>query len=92
MTCKRVIISSTGLDLADYRKAAEEICLRRRLYPLAMEYFEAMGLGATEGSRRKIDDADVYVGIYAYRYGYIEHGYDKSVTEIEFDYWDPWSE
>jgi Domain of unknown function (DUF4062) len=48
--------------------------------------FEAMGLGATEGSKRKIDEADVYVGIYAHRYGYIEQGHDKSVTEIEFDY------
>jgi uncharacterized protein DUF4062 len=46
----------------------------------------AARLGATEGSKRKIDEADVYVGIYAHRYGYIEQGHDKSVTEIEFDY------
>ena len=51
-----------------------------------MEFFEAAGVGATEGSRRKLDDADVYVGIFAHRYGYVEAGYDRSVTEIEFDY------
>jgi hypothetical protein len=86
MVIRNVIISSTGLDLRDYREAAEEICKRLHLFPVAMEYFEAMGLGATEGSKRKIDEADVYVGIYAHRYGYIEQGHDKSVTEIEFDY------
>jgi hypothetical protein len=51
-----------------------------------MEFFEAAGVGASEGSRRKLDGADVYVGIFAHRYGYVEAGYDRSVTEIEFDY------
>jgi hypothetical protein len=82
----KIIISSTGLDLRDYRDAAVEICLRLGLLPIAMEYFEAMGAGATEGSKRKVDQADAYVGIFAHRYGYVEAGHDKSVTEIEFDH------
>src|SRR5688572_17268689 len=82
----KVIISSTGLDLQEYRDAAIEICLKLQLLPIAMEYFEVMGAGATEGSKRKLAEADAYVGIFAHRYGYIESGYDKSVTEIEFDY------
>jgi hypothetical protein len=86
MPTKTAIISSTGMDLKEYREAADEICHRVRLFPIAMEYFEAMGSGASEGSKRKVDEADVYVGIYAHRYGYIEAGYDKSVTEIEFDH------
>jgi hypothetical protein len=45
-----------------------------------------MGVGATEGSKRQLHDADLYVGIFAHRYGYIEAGHDRSVTEIEFDY------
>lgn len=81
-----VFISSTGKDLADYRAAAIEICNRLRLVPIAMEYFEAMGQGATQGSKHQMDEADVYVGIFGYRYGYIEEGYDLAVTEIEFDY------
>ena len=51
-----------------------------------MEHFEAMGLGATAGSKKKLDRADLYVGIFAHRYGYIERGYPISVTEIEFDH------
>lgn len=81
----RVFLSSTGKDLADYRAAAIDICNRLRLVPLAMEFFEAMGAGATAGSLTKLADADVYVGIFAHRYGYIENGYARSVTEEEFD-------
>ncbi|MBZ0300477.1 MAG: tetratricopeptide repeat protein [Anaerolineae bacterium] len=82
----KVFIGSTSRDLEDYRKAAIDTCLSLDLQPVAMEHFPAMGVGATEGSKRKVDEADLYVGIFAYRYGYIEDGYDKSVTEIEFDY------
>ena len=82
----KVFISSTGKDLTEYREAATAVCLELGLFPIAMEFFAAVGKGATAGSKSKLDDADVYVGIFAHRYGYIEDGYDKSVTEIEFDY------
>ena len=81
-----VFIGSTSKDLTDYRQAAIDVCIRLGLSPIAMEFFEAMGKGATEGSKSKLDGAHVYVGIFAHRYGYIEDGYSKSVTEIEFDY------
>lgn len=82
----KVFISSTSKDLQLYRQAAIDACNELGLTPIAMEFFEAMGVGATEGSKRKLDDADVYTGIFAHRYGYIETGYDQAVTEIEFDY------
>jgi hypothetical protein len=73
-----VFISSTKSDLIEYRQAAIEICNRLGLIPLAMEYFEAEGRDGTEGSKRQLEKADVYVGVFAYRYG--------PVTEEEFDY------
>lgn len=82
----QVFISSTSKDLADYRQAAINICNRLQLAPIAMEFFSAMGSGATNGSRKKVEESDLYVGIFAHRYGYIEDGFDKSVTEIEFDF------
>ena len=82
----KAFISSTSKDLADYRQASYEVCNRLQIAPIGMEQFESMGLGATAGSKRKLDEADVYVGIIANRYGYVEDGYDKSVTELEFDY------
>ena len=81
-----VFINSTGKDLREYRQAANDVCLRLGLLPIAMEFFEAMEKGATEGSKSKLNSAHVYVWIFAHRYGYIEDGHDKSVTEIEFDY------
>jgi hypothetical protein len=81
-----VFISSTSEDLSDYREAAIEVCQRQGMFPVAMEHFAAMSAGATAGSRSKLSGCDLYVGFYAYRYGYIEPGYDRSVTELEFDY------
>lgn len=82
----KVFISSTGKDLVEYRKAAIETCLRLGFEPVAMEQFEAMGLGATAGSLKKLEECDLYVGIFAHRYGYIEDGHDRSVTEMEYDH------
>jgi hypothetical protein len=82
----KVFISSTSIDLRDYRDAAIEECNRLGLVPIAMEFFEAMAFGATAGSKQKLDGADLYVGIFAHRYGYIEAGQDKGITEIEFDH------
>lgn len=84
----KVFIGSTSRDLHAYRLAAIDECNRLGLVPIAMEYFEAIGAGATAGSRRKLEDADVYVGIFAHRYGFVEPGEPASVTELEFDHAD----
>lgn len=82
----KAFVSSTSQDLADYRQAAFEVCNRLQIVPIGMEQFETMGIGATAASNYKLDDADVYVGIFANRYGYVEAGHDRSVTELEFDH------
>lgn len=33
-----------------------------------------------------IDKCDLFVGIYAWRYGYVPEGSEKSITELEYDY------
>jgi hypothetical protein len=81
----KVFLSSTSRDLGPYRQKAIEICRRFDFEPIAMEYFEAMSVGATQGSLRKVDESELYVGIFAHRYGYVEDGYQKAVTELEFD-------
>jgi Domain of unknown function (DUF4062) len=78
---KKAFISSTSVDLHEYRQAAIQVCNELGLVPIAMEFFEAMGKGAGAGSKQELDDADLYIGIFAHRYGYIEEG-----TEMEFDY------
>jgi hypothetical protein len=83
---KRVFIGSTARDLTDYRDKARDVCLELDFMPTMMEYFEAMGQGATKGSLMKVDQADIYVGIFAYRYGFIEPGQSASVSELEFEH------
>jgi hypothetical protein len=38
-----------------------------------------------EASLRLVDEAEVYVGIFAYRYGYVPAGHDISITEMEYN-------
>lgn len=83
---KKVFISSTSKDLAAYRQAAIKVCLKLELFPIAMENFPAVAMSATGGSKYFLDKADGYVGIFGFRYGSIEAGQEKSVTEIEFDH------
>jgi tetratricopeptide (TPR) repeat protein len=82
----KAFISSTHDDLKEYRQAAIEVCNRLGIVPISMEYFEAVRAGATEASRKKIDEANAFIGIYAHRYGFIESGHDRSVTELEYDH------
>jgi tetratricopeptide (TPR) repeat protein len=82
----KVFVSSTSRDLRDYRDAAVRACNRLGLVPLDMQFFEAMEAGATAGSLQKLDQADVYLGFFAHRYGFVEPGHDRSVTEHEYDH------
>src|SRR5262249_51653312 len=75
----------TGRDLAAYRDAAVRACNELGLVPVAMEFWEAMGVGATAGSLAKLATCQAFIGLIAQRYGYVEDGYAKSVTELEFD-------
>lgn len=68
----KAFVSSTSQDLADYRQASYEVCNRLQIAPIGMEQFEAMGIGATAASNHKLNDANVYVGIFANRYGYVD--------------------
>jgi tetratricopeptide (TPR) repeat protein len=82
---KTVMISSTALDLPEHRELVKEACLRLGMFPVMMEHLPASDAGAIAESMRMVDKADLYLGIYAYRYGTIPTGYDISVTEMEYN-------
>ena len=81
----KAFISSTSLDLGDYRDGAREVCNRLAVVPIGMESFESMGQGATAGSRAKVKEANVYVGIIANRYGFVETGHDTGAVGHDCD-------
>lgn len=80
-----VFISSTSRDLGEYRQAAIDVCNGMGFVPVAMEFFETYGEGATEYSLGKLRRSDVYVGVFAHRYGFVERGQDRSVTQAEYE-------
>jgi hypothetical protein len=87
MTPRRVVmISSTARDLPKHREQVRLACERAGFEPREMmENLTALNSNAIDTSLRMVDDADVYLGILAYRYGTIPKGHDISITEMEFN-------
>src|SRR5215470_1660720 len=80
----QVFLSSTSQDLAAHRQAVRDIIGRLGQFTLAMEHF-----GAREGDAQTVSTAlvagcSLYVGIVAWRYGYVPAGQSQSVTQAEY--------
>lgn len=65
------MISSTVLDLPEHREAVREACLREGMFPIDMELHPARDTSGIAVSLDMVDKADVYIGIYAWRYGWV---------------------
>src|SRR2546421_2427776 len=84
----RVMISSTAADLPEHRKQVVEACLRQGMFPLRMEDLPATSDDAAAASVKLVDDANVFIGVIAHRYGYIPKANNPnaiSVTEMEYN-------
>lgn len=82
----RVFISSTFVDLVDHRRAVANAVERLGLQLSRMEAFGARPEDATQACLAEIDSSELFVGIYAYRYGYVPPDASVSITEAEFDH------
>jgi tetratricopeptide (TPR) repeat protein len=82
----RVFISSTSEDLRDHREAVRDAVMTLGMHPVMMEHFPAMDADAVAACRQKVIDCDLFVGIYAHRYGHIPQGETRSITEMEYDW------
>ena len=80
-----VMISSTAQDLPKYREQVMDACMRASMFPKMMEQLTALDFDAIEASLTLVDEADIYVGLFAHRYGYIPDGHDISITEMEYE-------
>jgi len=82
----KVYISSTGVDLQEYRQAAVEMINRYKVVvPLGVKFVNGESQDPETVDEESIKDCDLFVGIYAHRYGYIPKGKNKSVTEQEYE-------
>jgi hypothetical protein len=81
-----MISSTVSGDMPSLRAAAEKACKKMDMDPLMMEYCPAGGRNKVENSKAMVERADVYVGIVGWRYGEPAPGYDKSLTELEYEW------
>lgn len=83
----RVMISGTTHGLSAYIKAVVEACTSLDLSPMRLE-----GVAANEGqvpliAQNAVDQADIYVGIFGHRYGYIPQENNPSqISLVEMEY------
>src|SRR5262249_1427285 len=89
-----VMISSTVLDLPAHREQVRDACLQQDCFPQIMENLPARDADPLAESLRLVDGAQVYLGIFAFRYGagIFAYGYvdppashEVSLTEMEYD-------
>lgn len=81
----KVVISSTLADLPEHRKEVMEACLRLGMFPLMSEQFPASPGDAITDCLSLVDRADIFIGVYGYRYGFVPEGSERSIMELEYD-------
>jgi tetratricopeptide (TPR) repeat protein len=86
---KTAMISSTSLDLPEHRQHVMDACQRMGVTPIMMEHLPASDdpelQAAVNKSLGMVNEADIYIGIFAHRYGWVPDGQDISITEMEFN-------
>jgi hypothetical protein len=86
MPHKRVFISSTREDLNEYRLVVEKTLREMNFDTISVNNWSASDKDAIEVCRTKVNQADIYVGVVAHRYGSIAPGFEKSFTELEYEW------
>jgi hypothetical protein len=85
----KVYVSSTYQDLIEHRAAVDRTLRRMGHDVIGMEQYVAEGSKPVERCRADVRNADVYVVIVAWRYGYVPDTdippLRRSITEIEHD-------
>jgi hypothetical protein len=83
---KKVFISSTYNDLKEHR---EEV--KKQIEQLGLIVIDMKNLGNRSEEPKKvclqeIENCDIMIGIYAYRYGFIPENQEFSITELEYNH------
>src|SRR6476659_241401 len=66
-----VFISSTSKDLTGYRQRVDDVVMKIGMHPIMMEDFNPSDGNAMQVCYDKVQESEVFIGIYAHRYGYI---------------------
>ena len=80
----RVFVSSTYADLKECRVKVRDALRRMDHEDVAMEYFAAESQRPVDKCLQDVDSCDLYVGMFALRYGHVPKEHKKSITELEY--------
>jgi hypothetical protein len=80
-----IYISSTYKDLINERQAAAQAARRLDHTTKVMEDYVAADERPVDKCLQDVRNSNVYIGIFAMRYGFIPTGYDKSITHLEYE-------
>jgi len=81
----KIYISSTFEDLIDHREAVYKTLRQWGHDAIAMEDYVASDDRPLDKCLKDVSDSDVYIGLFAWRYGYIPPDQKKSITALEYD-------
>jgi hypothetical protein len=82
----QIYISSTFQDLQEHRGAVAAALEKLGHRVVAMERYVASDQRPLARCLKDVEAADVYVGIFAWRYGFVPKGRKKSITELELEH------
>lgn len=84
VTRLRVYVSSTSRDLQDHRAAVSKYLRKVGYEDAAMEHYVAGEERPLATCLEDVRSCAVYIGIFAWRYGFIPAGEQRSITELEY--------
>lgn len=82
---QKVFISSTKKDLLRHRDALKQALIKSGHFPVEMDDFGARDVDPVTGCLRLVAESQLFVGVYAWRYGYVPPGAARSITAEELE-------
>jgi len=80
----KIYISSTYSDLVEHRQRVYDVLRKMRYDVMAMEDYVATDKRPLDKCLADVASCHIYVGIFAWRYGYVPSGQERSITELEY--------
>ena len=81
----KVYVSSTFLDLQEYRRTVNDVLREMGYEDVAMEHYVAQSHPPADVCTRDVATCDLYIGLFAWRYGYVpldDNPDGLSITEL----------
>ncbi|MBF0452071.1 MAG: DUF4062 domain-containing protein [Candidatus Magnetomorum sp.] len=80
----KIYISSTFEDLKVYRQSVSDVLKQLGHEVIAMEDYVASDKRPLQKCLTDVASCNIYIGLFAWRYGYIPPNNEKSITELEY--------